>query len=172
MCTYGSNATHAAVLQGVASVSVSPVSCAHSVPPPLAGVVTAYVRVMTPPPQVAEHGPSGPNAPTQFTTGGGGEAAGGHASALQDLVAGDTGHACPPFDAGVVSVKERLCVPPPQDRLHVLYADHVPAHVTTGGGAGGGGVGGGGGGTFGAAGGGAGGGVGATVGGGAPHCPP
>lgn len=97
---------------------LSLVGPSHSMPPPEAGVFTVRVRVWVPPPHVFEHVP---NALQSFQTQSTGM---GHACSLQAwLSLVGPSHALPPLDAGVFTVRVRVCVPPP----HIF--EHVPNAV-------------------------------------------
>jgi hypothetical protein len=43
-----------------------------------------------------------------------------------------TGHAEPPFDAGVTTVLVCVCVPPPHEELHAENDDHADTEQSTG----------------------------------------
>lgn len=54
-----------------------------------------------------------------------------HASVLQSCWPVKSPHSVPPFDAGTVTVRERVCVPPPQAAEHVDHAVHSEVSQST-----------------------------------------
>ena len=103
---------------------IAPVDAAHIVPPCAATVLTLYERVCEPLPHVSEQELHDPQSPTQST---------GHASELQlctCVTPADTEHASPPFCAPVLTLYERVCVPPPHVAEHEPHEPHAPTHAT------------------------------------------
>ena len=109
----------------------------HAVPPPLAAVVTAYVRCWVPPPQDSLQLPHPPHDPAQFTTGGAGGGGGGEPTLMVKTWATVTVPYPPAYPAlrvtvpelGIISVVEVLVVRAlPQPRVPL---ENVPALVSS-----------------------------------------
>jgi hypothetical protein len=107
---------HAWLLHGCISARAG-----QAAPPLEAGVMTARVRPWVPPPQLFEHIDQSLHGPTTQSTGT------TQGWALQDWVSVRAGHDLPAFWAGTVTVREWVCVPPPQVLLH---ADQGPQSLT------------------------------------------
>jgi len=106
----------------------------HARPPFLAGVTTARVCVMVPPPQAVEHVEKAEHAVTTHASGrGGGCGGGGHARVLHACCSLNDGHAVPPKASSVTTVRLRVWVPPlPQDTVHCVHADQALTTQLTG----------------------------------------
>jgi hypothetical protein len=92
---------HPWVLQGSLSVREG-----QALPPLLGCTVTVRERVCVPPPQLFEQAPQLPNPLTWQST--------AHPWVLQGSLSVRAGQALPPFFGCTVTVRERVCVPPPQ----------------------------------------------------------
>jgi hypothetical protein len=106
--------------------STAPALATQAVPPFAAAVVTANVRGIAAPPQVAVHNDAqAPHAPTQFT----GHPCVLHASdSVAPLVAAQP---APPLEAAVVMVNVRGMLEPPQVAVHDdAHAPHEPTQFT------------------------------------------
>jgi len=149
----GEVVTHACVLHDCDFVLVD--GSGHATPPFADDVKTVRTICCKPPPQVAEHTPTDWYALiTQSTLGSDGDGDGvglvvgplvgatvGHACALHDCVCvfvDGSGHAKPPFDAAVTTLRTICCTPPPHVAEHKPTAWKAPITQSTLGGTGGG----------------------------------
>ena len=100
-----------------------PAATEHSCPPLLAGVVTMKLRVATPVgPHGSEQSLSSLYEPTQST---------GQASVLHAwLSLVPSASQVPPLAAGVVTMKLRVCVPPPHGTEQLSQAPMTPTQST------------------------------------------
>ena len=106
-----------------------PAATEHSCPPLLAGVVMIKLRVATPVgPHGSEQSLRSPYEPTQSTGSGGG---GGQASVLHAwLSLVPSASQVPPLAAGVVTMKLRVCVPPPHGTEQSVQLPIEPTQST------------------------------------------
>jgi hypothetical protein len=116
LTTQSTGAGQAWVLHGCITLSAG-----QAIPPLAAGVTTARVRAWVPPPQVLLQVDQSVHGPTTQSTGT------THAWVLQSWLSVRAGHAFPAFWAGTVTVRARVCVPPPQVLLQV---DQGPQSLT------------------------------------------
>ena len=91
-------------------------------PPLLGGRVTVRVRIRVPPPHIRLHSLHSPQGLTSQSTGM------GQGSLLQARVSMSSGQAIPPLPGCRVTVRVRVCVPPPHIRLH---SPHSPQGLTS-----------------------------------------
>lgn len=96
----------------------------HATPPLVLAADVVRVRVCVPAPQVTEHADHGAHADCTQSS--------GHACALQFCSSVSIGQNWPPNEAGVVTVRERSSVPPPQDFEHGPNAVHADTTQSTG----------------------------------------
>jgi hypothetical protein len=104
---------HGSVLHGRVSRSAG-----QAMPPFIGCCVTVRVRTCIPPPHVRLHMPHSLQALTWQSTGI------AHGCVLQARVSLSGGQARPPLVGGCVTVRVRICVPPPQALLHMLHSVH------------------------------------------------
>lgn len=121
---HGPQALHADTTQlighGKSLQSMVSSRAGQTAPPLAAGVTTVRVRRVYPLPQESEHGVQAPQVDTTQST--------AHGLVLQPWDSTSGGQGTPPKLAWVMTVRVRVCWPPPQLRVQV---DQVPQSDTT-----------------------------------------
>ena len=88
----------------------------HATPPLAAAVVITRCRILEPPPHDWLHVELAPQSETTQST--------GQSCSLQSRLCCSTGHALPPLVAFSCTLRNRVCVPPPQLWVHVVQAEN------------------------------------------------